>query len=164
MPILHDPKKMLRKIAPKKKIERLIKGDLSVNKAVLSMFDEVDFISKRDIATVALNTSKQYKARYKEERESGESVSAAKETTLNGKKMLISRVENAVVHQVAQTIKEEYEGEYYKWLPSDADTPDPEHQLNYGKVFQIGDGEFPGERYGCRCAAEILVKGSKLEL
>lgn len=162
--ILYDPAALLRKIAPAKKIKRLIKEDLSVNKAVLSMFSEIDFINKRDVLDVALNTSKGYKARYREEKKQGATNSQAKEQTLNDKVLLVNRVQNAVVYQVAQEIKAEYDGEYYKWLPSDADTPDPEHQLNYGKTFQIGDGEFPGERYGCRCSVEILVKETKLSL
>lgn len=162
--IRYNPNDLLRKIAPKKKIERLIKKDLTVNRAVLSMFSDIDFINKRDVLDVALSTSKQYKARYKEEKKSGLSATAALEQTLNDKKMLVNRVQDSIVYQVAQTIKQEYEGETYIWLPSEAETPDPEHQLNYGKKFQIGVGEMPGDRYGCKCSMEILVKETKLQL
>ena len=45
-------------------------------------------------------------------------------------------------------------------MPSDAKNPDPEHQLLYGKIFRVGegdkDGNMPGERYGCRCGIEWL--------
>lgn len=66
--------------------------------------------------------------------------------------------------QVAGEIKDRYEGEFYIWLPSDAEEPDPEHQLNYGKKFQVGEGEMPGDRFGCRCGMEILVPETKLDL
>lgn len=164
MTIVYEPNKLLKKIAPEKKIQRLIKKDLSVNKAVLSMFSDIDFISKRDIFDVALKTSKQYKARYRSEKKSGQSNSAALSQTLNEKKMIINRVQNSVVYQIAEEIKAEYAGEYYIWLPSDADTPDPEHQLNYGKKFKVGEGEQPGDRYGCKCGMEILVKEDTLNL
>ena len=50
--------------------------------------------------------------------------------------------------------------EFYRWMPSDAKNPDPEHQLLYGKIFRVGEGDkegnMPGERYGCRCGIEWL--------
>ena len=73
-------------------------------------------------------------------------------------------MQNETVFQIGQEIKAEYEGEFYEWLPSDAEEPDPLHQLNYGQVFRIGDGEQPGDRYGCRCGMNILVPEKKLEL
>lgn len=164
MTIIHNPTKLLKKIAPHTKLERLVTGKLTLNKAALSMFNDIDFISKRDLATVALKTVKQYKKRYKGEKAEGATNAEALDASLNDKKLMVARMQSAVILQVAEEIKEEYSGEYYRWLPSDADTPDPEHQLNYGKIFQIGDGEFPGDRFGCRCGAEILVKDSKLQL
>lgn len=164
MTILYDPKKLLKKIAPEKKVARLVNQNLTPNKAILSMFDDIDFISKKDIQFVALKTIRSYKRRYKENRKEGLSVSEATAESLNNKRQLINRVQNEVVSQVAQEIKESYHGQKYIWLPSDADEPDPQHQLNYGKVFTIGDGEMPGDRYGCRCAMEILVKDEELNL
>jgi hypothetical protein len=162
--IRYNPGDLLKKIAPKKTVKRLLTQKFTVNKAVLNMIAEIDFIGKRDLMDVALKTASQYKKRYKKEKKAGATNTEAKEGTLNDKKLIIHRVQNAVVHQIAQEIRDEYAGEYYKWLPSDADEPDPQHQLNYGKTFRIGDGEMPGDRYGCRCAMEILVKGDKLEL
>lgn len=164
MTIQYNPSALLRRVAPKTKLKRLVTMDLNVNRAVLAMFTEIDFIKKRDLLTVALKTVKQYKKRYSDERANGKSIVDSKADTINDKKLLIHRVQNAVVHQVAQEIKEEYQGERYKWLPSDAETPDPQHQLNYGKVFFVGEGEMPGDRYGCRCSMEILVKDEKLKL
>lgn len=162
--ITYNPKELLKKLAPKTKLKRLVTQELTVNKAVLAMFDDIDFISKRPITEVALKTVQQYKKRYRDEKKNSDNKKEAKDEAINKNKLLIHRVQNAVVYQVAQEIKEEYEGESYKWLPSDAQTPDPLHQLNYGKVFQIGDGEMPGDRYGCRCAMQILVKETKLKL
>jgi hypothetical protein len=76
-------------------------------------------------------------------------------------------VQNEVVWQIANGIKEQYGDEDAEWLPSDAEEPDPEHQLNYGKIFRISEGingEIPGERIGCRCGMRILVKQTKLNL
>lgn len=128
------------------------------------MFDDIDFISKKTIEKVALKTVKQYKKRFKNEKESGLSASAAKEAALADKKLMVNRVQSAIVLEVSQEIKKEYLGEFYIWLPSNAQEPDPEHQLNYGSTFQVGKGEMPGERYGCLCGMDILVKGTKLDI
>ena len=59
-----------------------------------------------------------------------------------------------------QEEKQAHKGEFYRWLPSNAQNPDPEHQLLYGKIFRVGEGDkegnMPGERYGCRCGIEWL--------
>lgn len=128
-----------------------------MKRAALGFVSQVDFLSKKSIVDVALKTIKGYKDRIKNNPE-------VKETLQKDPAQLIQRVQNEVITQVADGIKDKYSGEYYIWLPSDADEPDPEHQLNYGKKFQIGDGEFPGDRYGCRCGAEILTSDNKLEL
>ena len=37
----------------------------------------------------------------------------------------------------------------------------PEHQLLYGKIFKVGEGDkngnMPCERYGCKCGIEWLT-------
>jgi hypothetical protein len=162
--IKYEPREFLKKIAPKSKIEKLMTGKLTVNRAVLSLITEADFISKKTVETTALKTIRQYKEKYYQEREEGATPSEAKEEALNDKKLLINRVQNTIVNQVAGEIKDQYQGEFYKWLPSESMEPDPLHQLNYGKTFQIGKGEMPGERYGCKCGMQILVKETKLEL
>lgn len=162
--IKYEPKEFLKKIAPKAKIEKLVTGKLTVNRAVLSLVTEADFLSKQSVETTALKTIRQYKERYYKEREDGATPAQAREDALNDKKLLVNRVQNTIVNQVAGEIKDQYRGEFYRWLPSDASEPDPVHQLNYGKKFQIGKGEMPGDRFGCRCGMEILVKETKLEL
>lgn len=155
--IRYEPSKLIQKIAPDKKIEKLLKENVSLKKSALSFVSDVEFLDKKSIERVALNTIKGYKARIKENPD-------LKGEILDDPAQLIQRVQNEVVTQIANEIKDKYEGEFYEWLPSDADEPDPEHQLNYGEKFQIGDGEMPGDRFGCRCGMNILVKDSSLEL
>jgi hypothetical protein len=157
MAIIVDPKKILSRIAPKTKIKRLLTRNLTVNKAVLSFLSDADFISKTDIAKTALKVIRQYKDTARQNDETLKEVSG-------DKKLLVARVQNAIVQQVSNEIRDTYRGEAYRWLPSDANEPDPEHQLNYGKVFYVCEGEMPGDRYGCRCGMELLVPEKKLSL
>lgn len=168
MSIVYDPKKMLKRIAPKAKVERLLNSKVTVKKTALSFLNDIEFLDKGRVAEVALKTARGYKERIAKavvdaggEKKAGREERAA---ILDDPKQLIQRVENEVVLQISEAIKEKYDGEQYEWLPSDAEEPDPEHQLNYGKVFTIGVGEMPGERYGCRCGMNILVKQTSLKL
>lgn len=155
--IKYLPSELLKKIAPGSKIEKALKKNLSLKKAALTNASQFDFLDPKAIERVALKTVKGYKARVKD----GEEVAADLEAD---PALLIQRVQNEVIWQVKEEIKSTYSGEFYTWLPSDADEPDPEHQLNYGLTFQIGVGEMPGDRYGCRCGAEINVDASSLGL
>jgi len=157
MSIVYLPNQLLKKIAPKKKIANLVSSNASLKKTALSFVDDIDFIDKKSVSKVALKTIKGYKARIKDEPD-------LKKNLIKDPAQLVQRVQNEVVLQISESIKEEYSGEFYIWLPSDADEPDPEHQLKYGKKYKIGVGEMPGERYGCKCGMEILVKETKLDL
>jgi len=157
MAIKYEPSKLLKKFASAKKIEKLVSSRLTLKRAALSFVSGLDFLDRDAIARVALKTIKGYKARVEDDPE-------VKADILDDPAQLIQRVQNEVVFQVSGEIKDRYSGEFYTWLPSDADEPDPEHQLNYGQKFQIGDGEQPGDRYGCRCGMEILVDDSSLDL
>lgn len=158
MSIKVDPSAILRKISPKKKIDRLIsKRKVSLKRTALSFVDDLDFLSKKSVTEVALKTIREYKKRIKKD-------PSIKDELVDDPKQLIQRVQNEVVFQVSQEIRRKYRGAKYTWLPSDADEPDPRHQLNYGKVFTIGRGEMPGERYGCRCGMLIHVEESELKL
>lgn len=128
------------------------------------MLTKADFLEKNTMENVALKVLKTYKNRYREERDDGASKSEAFDDATNEKALMVNRVQNAVVFEVHNEIKDQYFGEFYEWLPSDAETPDPIHQLNYGETFQIGKGEMPGDRYGCRCGLNILVKENVLKL
>lgn len=167
MAIKFLPSELLKKIAPKKTIEKAVTGKLSVNRAALATLAETGVLSKKTLTTIALKVVRQYKTTLQNEMEAGESFTAAKEIAVNDKKLMVQRVQNASVNQIAKEIQDKYRGEFAIWLPSDAVTPDPLHQLNYGKKYQIGigiNGEEPGDRFGCRCGVEILVNEDTLEL
>lgn len=155
--IKYEPSKIIKKLAPEKKIKQALKSNLSLKKTAFSFVDDFEILDKKDITRIALKTIKGYKERIKDD-------PSLKDEILDDPAQLVQRVQNEVIFQVATEIKSSYDGEFYTWLPSDADEPDPEHQLNYGKVFQVGDGEMPGDRYGCRCGMEIIVKDSNLDL
>lgn len=157
MTIKYEPSKVLSKIASKKRLQKLVRSNLSLKKSALSFTEEFDFLDKKAIERVALKTIKSYKQRVEEDPD-------LKDKLTQDPAQLVQRVQNEVVLQISDEIKGRYHGEFYTWLPSDADEPDPEHQLNYGETFQVGVGEMPGDRFGCRCGMEILVDGNKLDL
>ncbi len=164
MAIRYLPSEVLKKVAPVRTVEKLITQRLTVNRAVLQMLARNEIVSKKALERVARKVIKSYKKSYGTFREEGLSKSASLAEALNEKKLLVQRVRNEVKFQIAEELKETYAGERYEWLPSDAETPDPEHQLNYGKVFQLGVGEAPGDREGCECGMNILVDETELEL
>ncbi len=155
--IKYEPSKLLKKIAPEKKLKKLVSQNVSLKKTALSFVNEIDFIDKKSVSRVALKCIKSYKQRIKDD-------PSIKGDILKDPAQLIQRVQNEVITQVAGEIRDKYGGEFYVWLPSDAEEPDPEHQLNYGQKFQVGDGEMPGDRFGCRCGMQILVQDSDLNL
>lgn len=157
MSITYEPSKILKKIAPAKKIEAALSSRLSLKKAALRQVVDFDFLDADSIVRVALKAIKSYRKRVKEDPDQREEI-------IDDPALLVQRVQNEVVTQISGEIKDKYAGEFYIWLPSSAEEPDPEHQLNYGQKFQVGDGEQPGDRYGCQCGMEILVDGSSLEL
>lgn len=155
--IKYQPDKLLEKMAPASKIKKMMTKGVSLKRAALGFLDDSEVISKKSVADVALKTLKSYRERI-------DADSEVKDEIRNDPKLLINRVQNEIVMQISNEIKSKYTGEKYRWLPSDADEPDPEHQAKYGEIFTVGDGEMPGERYGCRCGMEILTEDEKLEL
>jgi hypothetical protein len=164
MSIRYLPKELLKKIAPKKAIEKLVTNKLTLNKTALSMISKADVISKESVTNVALKVIKQYKKSFKDKVAEGAAKSDALEETLNDRRLLTQRVQNNIIFQIKEEIADQYAGEFYIWLPSSADVPSPIHQLNYGGTFQIGVGEMPGDRFGCQCGMQILVPGKKLQI
>jgi hypothetical protein len=162
--ILFLPSKLLKQIAPKKTVEKLVTQKLTLNRTAVSMLTKSDVLTKKTLERVAVKVIRGYKKSYGEFRDEGLSVAKAKEEALNGKRLMVARIQNAVVFEIAETVKGKYRGEFYEWLPSDAAEPDPLHQLNYGLKFQLGVGEAPGDRVGCKCGMNILVNESQLEL
>ncbi len=157
MSIKYLPDKLIAKIAPEKKIKKLLKGNISLKKTALSFIDDIEFLSKKGVVDTALKVIKAYKQRIKDDPEVEAEI-------LKDPKQLIQRVQNEVVFQIHEGIKEKYDGTTYTWLPSDAEEPRPEHQLNYGQDFTIGEGEMPGDAYGCRCGMDIHTADSSLNL
>lgn len=165
MAITYDPKEMLRQVAPDAKIKKLVSRRLDFKRAALSFISDVPFIDKSKVTEVTLKTLKSYRERVALEKGKNSDEGRELENDLSKSPMqLIQRVQNEMVFQVTNEIRTQYRGEQYEWLPSDADEPDPEHQLNYGKVFTIGEGEQPGDRIGCRCGMRILVNETELKL
>ncbi len=164
MAIKFLPSEFLDQVAPDKTVKKLVSSKLTLNRAALTMLSRSKVLSKKTLTTVAVKVIRQYKEAYSAEREEGASKSEALDAALNEKKLMVSRVQNAVVNEVSTQIKEKYRGEYYEWIPSTASTPDPLHALNYGKTFQLGVGEQPGDRYGCMCGMNIMVDEDELEL
>lgn len=157
MSIKIEPSKMLQKLAPKSKIKKLLSGRVSLKKTALSFLNDADFLDKDDVADVALRTIKEYKKRTKGDDD-------LKKAIKKDPRLLINRVQNEIVTQIKEDVKYKYRGERYRWLPSDAEEPDPEHQLKYGNIYKIGEGEMPGDRFGCRCGMEILTDDDELNL
>lgn len=165
------PDQMLKKIAPAKKIKKLLKGNLTLKKAALSFLDDLDYIDKKDVIDTALKVVDSYQQREaRAQAEAGFDAAAGKEiksSILDDPKLLIQRVQNEIIFQVHDGIKKNYGGQRAIWLPSDAEEPRPEHQLNYGKEYTIGegiDGIEPGDEYGCRCGIEIITDDNELKL
>lgn len=148
---------MLQKLAPKTKIKKLLSGRVSLKRTALAFLNDADFLDKDDVADVALRTIKEYKKRVKGDEDLEKAIK-------KDPKLLINRVQNEIVTQIKEDIKYKYRGEKYRWLPSDAEEPDPEHQLKYGNIYTIGEGEMPGDRYGCKCGMEILTDDDELNL
>lgn len=149
---------------PEKTVAKLVTQKLTLNRTAVTLLARSEVLTKKTIEKVALNVIRGYKQTYGDFKDAGLSNRMAIDETLNEKKLMIDRVQNAAVFEVSQEIQDVYKGEFYEWLPSSASEPDPEHQLNYGQVFQLGVGEAPGDRYGCQCGMNILVNDSQLKL
>src|SRR4051812_4807497 len=106
--IRYLPNEFLRKVAPEAKIKKLVTGNLTLNRTVLSMLADSDFLSKDTLEKVALNTIKDYKDTYQENKDEGMPAAEAKDEALNNKKDLINRVQNSVVLQITDEIRDQY--------------------------------------------------------
>jgi hypothetical protein len=162
--IRYEPKKVLKKMASKKNIENLVTDKLTVNRAVLNSLESSGVLGKKQLEFVGLTVIKEYRERAEKLTEVGLTKAESREEVLENKKLLVQRVQNATVNEITKKVKEKYRGEYYTWLPSSAAVPDKKHMRKYGKRYQLGRGEAPGDRYGCKCGMEILVDAKRLSL
>lgn len=151
-----DPSRFLKNAFPKGFWEKnfATQNKIDLKKYVIRALRKGDLVSEIDIETTAEKVLKYYKKKF-------ETLPPAEfKEIIEEQSLLRDRMENLVVYNEVQKIKEVATGKFYRWIPSDAEHPDPEHQLLYGKVFPVGegdkDGNMPGERYGCRCGMELL--------
>lgn len=164
MTIRYEPKKILKRMAKKSRVEELVTEKLTLNRAVLNAIEASGVLGKKQLEFIALRVIKDYREKASELQLEGLTKAEAREEVLENKKRLVQSVRNATIREVTKQIKEQYWGEYYTWLPSTAANPDEKHRKKYGKRYQIGKGEAPGDRYGCQCGMEIHVKESRLVL
>lgn len=164
MAIRYEPKKILKRMAKKADVEKLVTDNLTVNRAVLSSIEASGVLGKKQLEYVALGVLKDYREKAEAAQEQGLTKADAREEILENKALLVQRVQNATVQEITKEVKRQYRGEFYTWLPTSAANPDKKHMRKYGKRYQIGKGEMPGDRIGCRCGMEIHVKESRLVL
>lgn len=154
-----DPQTWLKRVFPKG-IEKsgLLNDKLEIKKTYLKALVRATAVSQRKLTQEIYKTVDFYLE--KEERLKAQGVRAFKQEALNGQALLTERIKNFLVYSEVQAQKKAHKGRMYRWLPSSAEEPDPEHQLLYGKVFRKGEGDkeghMPGERWGCQCGIEWL--------
>lgn len=134
--------------------ERLLGKKFSIKRTFLRALVTAAELDEQELKDSYARTIKFY--REKEKKLEAEEVKNPEKKTVNNEKLLKSRVENLVVYSESQRLKDEHKGEYYIWLPSSSKEPRPQHQLLYGEIRKVGDGEFPNEDYGCKCGAYFL--------
>lgn len=158
MAIIYDPTAVLKKIGSRKKLKEVLKKtDLNLKKNSLKFASEFEFLDRNSVVESALKAVKSYQERL-------DAGLIKKGDILKDPKYLINQIQNNVLYQIKEKIRDTYAGEPYEWLPSDADDPRPEHQLLYGTIRVVGDGEMPGDEPGCKCGMRILVDEEKLNL
>ncbi len=151
-------------MASKKNVEKLLTKKLSVNRASLNAIETAGVLGKSELETAALKVIKGYKKRVKELQKLGATKAEAMREITDDPRALVQQIQNATVSEITKQVKDQYHGEFYVWLPSTAKKPDAKHRKKYGKTYQLGRGEAPGDRFGCRCGMEILVPESRLVL
>ena len=161
MAIIYDPNKMIDSLLPDSRIKKLVDSDLNFKRKALVFLKQFKYIKTSDISQLVLMVIRDYKSNAAISASSTESVIG--EYARNPKR-LAQVVQNAVVWRTTQQIQKKYKGQKYRWLPSSATEPDPLHQLRYGKIYIVGRGEMPQDRYGCKCGMELLVDETELNL
>ncbi len=160
MAIKYQPAKLLKKMKLEDKAGNLVSNGLTLNRAAVRSLAKAGVLSEAQIQKIALKVIKQYKATYAEEIAAGNSKTQSAEEALNEKKLMVSRIQSAVLNEQTTLIKRAYRGEYYEWLRTSAAHPDELHLAKVGKIYRLGKGEQPGDRYGCQCGMKILTDDS----
>lgn len=160
------PKNILKKL-PKGFFDKnlLTKKNLSLKQNAMQALILATNAKKKEIEKSVLKVVKIYQNKIDDLTDEGLPKAKANIIATNGEKLLKQRIESLVLFDAVQQIKEENEGEKYEWLPSSSDIPDPQHQLLYGKIFNVGEGDdegnMPMERYGCNCGMRIIATTKK---
>lgn len=164
MTIRYQPKRILKRMADKKNVEKLLTKKLNVNRTALNAIETSGVLGKKQLEKTALKVIKGYRKAADELRAKGATKAEAIRAISEDPRALVQQIQNATVHEITRQVKEQYHGAFYTWLPSTAKNPDKKHMKKYGKRFRIGKGEAPGDRFGCRCGMEIHVPESRLVL
>jgi hypothetical protein len=154
------PDKFKKKVLPKGFFKQnLLTKDFSLKKKAMQGLILAN-VGQEQLQETVLKVVNIYQNKVDDLLDEGLPKAKARLFAKNSEKLLQQRIESLVVYSEVLKIKEESKGKYYKWLPSGASDPDPEHQLLYGKTFLVGEGDdngnMPGERFGCQCGMEIL--------
>lgn len=165
--MIFKPENFLKLVFPKGFFKgKILTRDFELKKEMMRAIIKATGISKRKVNATVYKVVDFYEKKIQTLKQEG--VRAYKKEALNNEVLLEDRLENLVLYNEVQNLKEEHEGQYYRWLPSSAETPEPTHQLLYGKIFKVGEGDeegnMPSERYGCRCGMEILTKEEAEEM
>lgn len=153
------PSRFIKKVLPKSFFKgNILNGKLDIKKKTMQALILANSGSKSKLKQSIYKTIEQYKSKADALKEKG--VKAFKANALNDEVLLKNRIEHLVVFNEVKNIAKDNKGKQYEWLPSDANEPDPEHQLLYGQIFEVGEGDsegnMPGERYGCHCGMRFL--------
>lgn len=154
-----DPADWLARVLPKNfEKSGLLSENLSIKQRYLKALVRATSLSGKEITEEVYKMVDFYEKKEAELKAAG--VRAYKQEALNGQALLKQRIKNMLVFTEVQEQRKAHKGQWYRWLPSNATTPDPEHALLYGKIFREGTGDkqgnMPGERYGCQCGIEWL--------
>ena len=140
------------------KRKTLLNRNFDLKREVKRAILKADIMSKRELDAMLEKVTDFYVQ--KAERLQAEGDRAFKKDAVNNEKLLKQRVEMAVTYYEVDKEAKEHDGGFYRWLPSEAKEPEPEHALLYGKIFKVGEGDkegnMPMQRYGCKCGIEWL--------
>lgn len=161
------PDQYKKKVLPKGFFSQdlLTKKNLTLKQNAMQALLISTEVDKKDLSATVAGVVDIYQKKIDDLTDEGLPKSKASILAKGKEALLRQRIENLVVYGAVQKIKKDNEGKFYKWLPSGADNPDPQHQLLYGKIFPVGEGDgegnMPAERYGCQCGMEILNSEEK---
>lgn len=143
--------------------KKILDNELAIKQTELQAVLKATNISKREVEGTIGKVVNLYDRKMKMLKKEG--IKSSRAMAINNEVLLKNRLENLILWNEVQNLKQEHEGQFYRWLPSSAETPEPEHQLLYGKVFKVGegdkDGNMPAERYGCKCGIQFLEQGNE---